>query len=208
MRNMQKMTKFISLSLIVALLLTPFSSCKTSAESNVDYTDEDVEELANVLEAIFEESVVYSDDGNFFGLDQDVLNDKVLNTEYAEIIDEFEEQDLIVDKSLTVIPNNREKLIIDKNFDEDVFTINVKRKENPKWTAARDKCFYAKMKDAYGPAAFTAIYTYLKNKDWTNAAKRLLKLGVKGSVPGLAATLMWSIASCGDVASKKHKRWL
>lgn len=114
MRNMQKMTKFISLSLIVALLLTPFSSCKTSAESNVDYTDEDVEELANVLEAIFEECVVYSDDGNFFGLDQDVLNDKVLNTEYAEIIDEFEEQDLIVDKSLTVIPNNREKLIIDK----------------------------------------------------------------------------------------------
>lgn len=38
----------------------------------------------------------------------------MLNTEYAEIIDEFEEQDLIVDKSLTVIPNNREKLIIDK----------------------------------------------------------------------------------------------
>ena len=64
------------------------------------------------------------------------------------------------------------------------------------------------MKDAYGPAAFTAIWTYLKNSDWTNAAKKLLKLGVKGSVPGIVASMMWNIASCGDVASKKHKRYL
>ena len=64
------------------------------------------------------------------------------------------------------------------------------------------------MKDSYGSAAFSAIYTYLKNKDWTNAAKKLLKLGVKGSVPGLVATMMWNIAHCGDVASKKHKCYL
>lgn len=148
-----------------------------------------------------------------------MLNEKVLNTEYAGIIDEFEEQDLLVHTSLItdtpkgseklIINKNSKELIIDKNYDNDMFTINsIKRKENPKWTAARDKCFYDNMKHAYGPAAFSAIYTYLKNKDWTNAAKKLLKLGIRGSVPGFVATMMWNIAYCGDVASKKHKRWL
>lgn len=194
---MKKMSKIISLSLVFTLLLTSINLSKTSAEANLDYTEEDVEELANVLEAIFEESIVYNDD-DFVGFKQDVLNNEVLNTEYAEIIDELEEQDLII--------NNNDKLLIDNNYDIGISAIG--KKENPKWTKARDNCFYEKMKDSYGPAALNTIWLYIKNKDWTNAAKKLLKLGVKGNVAGIVTNMMWSIASCGDVASKKHKRYL
>lgn len=191
---MKNLLKLVSLSLVCSILLMNFNfsliSSKASAKSTQDYSEKEVEELANELESVFEGSMIYDDDGEVIGVDSEIVKRNVSNTKYAYLLDDLEGQG-----------------IIEKDNNSNIVTPEL-LKTNPKWTEASNKCIKSKIKDTYGPTALTAIWEAGKDGNWKKGAKKLLKLGIKGSVPGLVASLTWFSVSCGDEASKKYDKYL
>lgn len=203
-----KTFKLVSLSLIFFLILTsvgtPLFNNKVSAESNEEYTEKDVEELAGFLEILFgedgEKYLEYNDYGDFIGIKQEVLEEKGLsNQQHKKLINELEKQNLITSNKVELSSDNNISLA-SKN--------PVGKKYNPKWVKVRDDCLVNELKTAYGPAAFTAIYKYIKEEAWTKAAKKLLKLGIKGIVPGLISDFLWTVGLCADQANKKYEPFI
>lgn len=189
---MKGISKVISLSLIFSLLLTSLSISKASAESiNLDYSEEDVEELANLLEVLFEESMVYDNNGSPIGFDKEVLNEKVLTTEYSSLIDDFEEQGLIIDSSDEITES-----VMSNEFE-------VMAKSRSKRDLFLDKCIAGKLNDSYGVAAVSVIITAIHQKQWKIAANRLIRMGVKAAPPVIIANLGWILGSCIYAADKK-----
>lgn len=190
---MKSIVKIISLSLVFSLILTTFSWSQTSAESNLTYTEEDVEELANVLEVLFDTGVVYDYDGNIIGFDEEIIEREILDTQYSFLVDDIKELGLIVDNP----PNNKTELTENYTNYNQVVPFKTKR------DAFIDQCILDKLNDSYGIAAATAIITAIKNKQWTNAAKRLIKLGIKSAPTVIIANLGWILGSCIYAADKK-----
>lgn len=190
---MKSIVKIISLSLVFSLILTTFSWSQTSAESNLTYTEEDVEELANVLEVLFDTGVVYDYDGNIIGFDEEIIEREILDTQYSFLVDDIKELGLIVDNP----PNNKTELTENYTNYNQVVPFKTKR------DAFIDQCILNKLNDSYGIAAATAIITAIKNKQWTNAAKRLIKLGIKSAPTVIIANLGWILGSCIYAADKK-----
>lgn len=191
--TLKNLSKVISLGLIFSLLLTTFSfsSSKASAESDQAYTEEDVEELANLLEVLFEEGIVYDYSGSPIGFNKEVLDEKVLTTEYSYLINEFEEEGLIIDTSAQ-----------EKRFSE-TLVINEIELARSKRDKFLDQCVAKKLNDSYGIAAATGIVKAIRGKQYTKAAKKILALGVKGTIPGIIGTLGWILGSCIYEADKK-----
>src|SRR5690625_55524 len=85
-----------------------------------------VEDLAKVLEVLFDKSIVYDNDGNPIGFEKELS----ILPEYRYIIDELEEEGLLIDEVNQVPPEITPFLI----------------KQNPKWAAAKEACFRREVK--------------------------------------------------------------
>ena len=81
-------------------------------------------------------------------------------------------------------------------------------KDNPAWVSAYNKCVGRELKKSFGPIAVTTLYEALRNKQYTKAAKKLIKLGVKGSLPGFVISLAFISNGCNAEATKKHYKWV
>lgn len=178
----------IAMLVISAMNLSMLNSKVSAGSEEVYFTDADVEELAEVLELLFDQSTI-TEDGVIVNYNEDLLHNK-LGLEYPGIA-RFVENSNPGDITTMYIPYEP-----------------IGKKQNPKWTAESNKCVLNKLNDSYGPAAATAILDAIMNKNWTKGAKKLLQLGIKGTIPGIAANLLWIAASCGDQASKKYPRYI
>ncbi|GAQ18534.1 hypothetical protein OPHB3_2475 [Oceanobacillus picturae] len=200
---MNRFLRFVSFSLVVALLITTINttilSSKVAAATvtttdNGDYTQEDVEELAGVLEILFEKGIIYDENGAEIGYDKEIIKEELSGTEYSSWIDEIEEEGLLFNSD-----------------NENYFTHNELKNNNnsPKLMAAGkskrdaylDKCITAKLSESFGPVAITAIVHSIRKKSFIKAAKQLLKMGIKSG--GIAISLGWMLSSCIRSADKK-----
>lgn len=193
--------RFVSFSLVVALLLTTINTTILSSKveavvnDNYDYTEEDVEELAGVLEVIFEKGIIYDENGSEIGYDKEIINEELSGTEYSDLIDDFEEKGLFLNS------DNKNYFSYDEleNFGDVLPMVQASGKS--KRDAYIDNCLVGKLSDSFGVGAITTVVEAIRQKSFIKAAKELLKVGVKGG--GIVITLGWMLTSCIASADKK-----
>lgn len=183
----------ISITLVVSFILTSLNVQHIKAQKvDNNYNEKEVQELAAVLELIYDKSAIYDGESEIIGFNKKILENGLKDLpEYNYLIDEFEEGNLLIQTNQS---------------SSEFSTFAYKR--NPKWQQANNKCISRELKSAFGPAAATAIINAVKNKAWKKAAKKLLKLGIKSSLPGLMGTLGYISVKCGEEANMKHKPFL
>ncbi|MGX4667806.1 hypothetical protein JNUCC74_01055 [Cerasibacillus sp. JNUCC 74] len=187
------MRKLFLSFIVFALLITNFSIPVNASEANV-YDEKEVEELANVLEILFDKSIVYGIDGGPVGYSRGILEKELSKfPEYIYLIDELEKEGVLID---------------DNRLNQSSIQIRSLRRENPKWVNYSERCIRKGLSNAFGPAAITGVWEAIRDGNFKKGAKKLLKLGVKGSIPGIMATAMWEVNKCNSKANKKYKRWL
>lgn len=198
---MKRAQKAISISLVFALLLTGlnFSLFSSQASAQSTQLDEEVEELAKDLEAIFGDSIIYDESGEAVGFDPFIIKKNIADSEYAYLADEISD---------AVLNYNQTQTIESYDVTDFVITPMAAKKRNPKWTEAQNQCIIDSLKANFGAAAVSGILNAIKQGKWGDAAKKLIKFGVKGSVPGLMISLAVTAADCGDKASKKYPRYI
>jgi hypothetical protein len=179
---------------VFALLITSFSIPVNASEANAVYDEKEVERLANVLEILFDKSMVYDINGEPVGYSKGILEKELSKfPEYLYLIGDLEKEGVILD---------------DNRLNQSSIQIRSLRRENPKWVNYSERCFRKGLNNAYGPAAITGVWEAIKKGNFKKGAKKLLKLGVKGSLPGIMATVIWEYNKCNTKANKKYKRWL
>lgn len=192
--------KFVSFSLVFTLLLTSInvsvSSGKVAAATNKNgnYTEDDVDELANVLEVFFEKGVIYDEDGTPKGYDRDILKKELSESEYSSLIDYLEDENVLFDS------DNESNFTYEELDFSDLPKLRAAGK-TPK-EAYVDNCIVDELNNAFGLAAVTGVVQAIKEKSFKKAAKKLLKSGVKGV--GVPVTLGWILSTCLVKADKKY----
>lgn len=165
---MKKIAIF-TLSLILLISAIPIT---TNASSNVS----NEEELAKVLEFMFEEAIVKDYAG------------KPLSIDFKKIEDEFGQVPEL--ESL--------KKEVEQSNDQITIMINP---SGPDGTAGEiNRCIYNKIanewKGAIGASAMAAGIQAVAEKDYLKGAKLLIKGGAKGSAYGIAGSLAWWYVTC------------
>ncbi|MGM0943134.1 MAG: hypothetical protein ACQEWU_19570, partial [Bacillota bacterium] len=154
------------------------------------YDEKEVENLAKVLEILFDKSIVYDNNGTPIGFNKNIVETELSKMpDYNYIIDELEKERLLIEDKISLSPMRLLKV-------------------NPKWAAAKEACFRKEIKKQYGGAALTSAVDMILNGKWKDGAKKLLKLGVRGSIPGIFVTIGLTNGKCGEKASKKYKHYL
>ncbi|EFS17327.1 conserved hypothetical protein [Staphylococcus capitis C87] len=67
----------------------------------------------------------------------------------------------------------------------------------------RNGCLYNKIPEILGVSATGTLIDAMTTGSWQKAAKIILKLGSKGTVVGLAASLTWTYGECSRYANSK-----
>lgn len=189
---MNLLSRVVSLSLVFSLVVTfSLGQTQVSAESDLTYTQDDVEELANVLELLFDKGQILDHNGDWIGFDEDILEQELLDTDYSFLVDDLKEQGMIIDDA------------INSEIESNIKSTNYSPMAKSPRDAFLDRCVLQKLNDSYGVAATTAIVNAIKNKQWTKAATRLIRLGVRAAPPVIIANLGWIITSCLHEANKR-----
>lgn len=172
--------KSFMLMIVFTLVMLQFSGIASATQANVSLTDEEkeIEELAEKLEFMFEEAIISDGEGGVT-LDFDKIEEKYgssqdlealkIEVESTDITCEVDEGDLVTTAAA-------------KGSDAVNKCMNDKIKNN--W------------KDFIGVAAFATAIDYAISGDYTSAAKKLVKAGVRGNVVSIAGTLAWYFSSC------------
>lgn len=177
------MKKFWLSSLAFVLFFTAFAGFGSASEiPEVDYTEEEVEELANQLEVFYKDVAIKDENGYVVGIDFDKFEE-----EFGSIPG-FEESlivnDVTFDKNLTVEPSI--------GVMASMPTPTEKRKIND--------CVNNKIKTAYkeyfSVSALATVFTLLYDGNFKAGATKLIKMGVKANVFTLAAQLLYWHGSC------------
>lgn len=182
----------ISVSVLTfAFLTSPIAAVANAKEINQveqqeQQEEKQIEEFAEILKFVWEEASIKDDKGEIIGFDIE----KIENT-YGP--SSSEDQEALED----IINFNLEN---EKSSDETYNNIKDNSGLITTYTAAVDKCVNKEVADYFGsflgPAAFTAILQLMYNGDYTEAAKKLIKIGVKGNVLSIAGTLSYILVSC------------
>ncbi|MEK4630544.1 hypothetical protein MKZ17_20395 [Solibacillus sp. FSL R7-0682] len=155
---------FSIFSLVLIISSFAFAAPNANAEGN---DEELVNELAEALQFAFEEAALYDLAGNVIGLDTDKIAEK-----FGDSVD-------------TALLKDINKLNAKQNV--------LKDEMITPFTAKVDACINTLIMENYGwmlgTSALTIIYDYLKAGEFTKAAGYLVKIGFKGSVPGIAVNL-------------------
>lgn len=234
-QNLTKLFAYLVASaLMLTMCLSPYAAVQARAEENpnteiddltpeeiaeleaeidaVELTPEEekkVDELAKDLEFISEETAIRDEDGDIIGFDQETLEKEYKdNPEYEAIKNELE----------NVVLVECDDEYIDEDIDEGggFSTLAKSKKENPKWRAASNSCIKSQLKANYGLWAFTGLATgvidAMNRGAYKTAATKMvksaIKLGIKANAVGIAINLLYIVGHCGDVASKKYKKWI
>lgn len=177
----------------------------TNAQTNnsTDFTEAEVTDLAEKLEFIYEEATIKDEEGRPISIDVDKVEAKYGPSSELSAIREMQEaretsQNLNKDNEITTgepfdiglpfNPINNEKDF--KNL-EDPITVQ---------TEAVDNCIQDKIVDEWNAtfsiAGWTTFFTWIYDGQYDKAAKKLLRVGVKGNLAGIGATIMYFYTSC------------
>lgn len=166
------------MTLVFALFASGFSGLAQAQEikkENKQITEEDrqVAELAEQLKFIFEEASIKDKSGQVVDIDINMIENKYGKTEELELLRQE------IQKSKT------------NSMYEDPF-----KQETPAVDRCIERKIIANYREVLNVAFISTIIVNIKNKEYEYAAKKMLKLGVKGSLPGLIAQLSWYLGSC------------
>ncbi|PVE70260.1 hypothetical protein [Priestia megaterium] len=169
--------------------------------------EEQAEELAKDLKSIDENVSIRDADGDIIGFDEDALEKEYSdNSEYEVIKQQLD--------NVVLVECNFEDIGEDTNSEGSFSTLA--KKENPKWRAASNSCLKSQLTANYGLWSITGFATgvieLVNKKAYKQAAlkmvKSAVKLGIKANAASMAINLLYIGGHCGEVASKKYKKWI
>ena len=169
---MKSLKSLSILAMTFVLFLTSFSSIANAMEANDEQVnDEQVAELAEKLEFIFEKATIKDKQGNVIDLDVDMIEEKFGVSPETEQL--------------------REQIIAFKTPTTDSIST---------FSASVDRCVENKIITGYGDlisgAIIGAIIDDIASENYLSAAKRLLKMGVRGTPIGIAGSLAGMLLTC------------
>ncbi|WP_413381432.1 hypothetical protein [Alkalihalobacillus sp. 1P02AB] len=179
------------------LLVYPFILTPISVQAQLNEEEKLVEELADALEFMFEEAIIFDANGNPIGMNFDKLEEKFGDSsELRELKYELEvTNEVLIDQPLI----NKQKFSIQSR---NCKPNDVRCITNTPRSAAVDRCIGKGLSDFFGlgiAAGIGAAIDLLWEDKWGMAARELIKIGVKGSVLGIAAQVSWITVTCiGD----------
>jgi|SRR5699024_1757430 len=149
------LSKFVLLSMIFTLLLMSvelsLSSGKVAAaevNKGNNYTEDDVEELATVLEVFFDKGIIYDENGIEKSYDRELLNKELSDTKYSDIISEFEDEGLLYDSDA------EGNFTYEKLDLSNLPTLWAAQTPREKYV---DQCIVSELNDAFGLGAVTVL---------------------------------------------------
>lgn len=192
MRNNKIWIKIFATLMVVVFFIGTMGTKTIAKESNVGYTDEDVELLAKSLELIYETGQV-TEGNKILGFNKEKFEEELKENEnYKEIISGLEEEGLFAEVTKPTIST---------------FAVACDwylMKEKPAYTAAQNKCIADGLKANYGPITVTSsIANLIFDKEFTLAAKKILELGIKSNLAGVIVTLSIILVSCNIEMEEK-----
>ncbi|WML31733.1 hypothetical protein RCG24_07735 [Neobacillus sp. OS1-32] len=175
-----KMKKRLKTILLITFVLTLFGSSFSTiarAEEISRAEENQIQEMAEQLEFIFEDAAIKDSNGNLLTLDFKMIEDNFGSSPELEQL----KQDMSLMQS-RLIPTKGDKSIISP------MDIKV------------DRCIEKKIKNGIGEIlsvnAIASIVTYIVDGQYKLAAKKLIKLGVKGNAIAIGAQLSYYLIKC------------
>lgn len=163
--------KIFSLLVVFALFMATLSGVVGAEEVN-EPDEKEVKELAGQLEFVYEEALIFDEEGTFIGFDLEKIEEKygsTLGLEQVSVGNELNSEQLGEP------------------------TIGIQ-------SAAVDRCILNKIKSTYGDvfevSTYTTIIDYITAGKYTSAAKKILSVGVRGNAVVIAGTLTAYFFSC------------
>lgn len=167
--------KILTLSLIITLFGTSFSSIVTAEETEFISPEEaiEIEQMAEQLQFIFEEATTI----DRFGVAQ--LDFQMIETEYG---------------STDLLTYFKQELVGDR-----LRSTSGLHPINPDGVAL-DRCINKKIVNAYKEVLTVlttgTIITYITSRQYMKAASLLIKIGIRGNITGIAAQLSYYFFTC------------
>lgn len=180
--------KFLFLSMIFALVFSSFTSVASANEAK------EVENLAEQLEFLFEEAAVKDNFNNIVDFDIEKLERKYgTSPELKELESVIYSQYVQPKRKLVVSPVVKNDNLITPNHhipEPDEFDYCLQRKITKNF------------KEVFSVNAIATIVSLIHEKQYTKAAGKLIKMGVKGNVFALAGQIAWYWGQCAIEVSK------
>ncbi|NMH70517.1 hypothetical protein HF072_17190 [Bacillus sp. RO3] len=172
-------------------LLTAGFSSSVSAHEISKSEEEQILELAEQLEFIFEEASVLDENGNIVDFNYTMIEEQYGST-FARGLEEEVSPIFVADH--TDIP-------LDVPMKQVMTAASVPNKDKI------EACFQSKVRKAYKETlsitALNSLYNYAQAKDYTSLSKKLFKIGIKGNVPAIAIQLLLYKGQC----TYKYNGW-
>lgn len=177
---------FITSVFVLSLFVSPLGQVASAKNLENELDEELVTDVAEKLEFIWEEASIKDKTGKIIGFDLEKIE-----SEYGA--SNSEDQQFIDLINAFNAENNNSKL--------GNYKVNLGSNGGISLLSGDlDGCLNKKISDYFGsflaPAALAAIYQLLWDGEYTEAAKRLIKLGVKGNVFAIAGSLSVMFATC------------
>lgn len=172
--------KLLSITLVFGLITVFFIPANAGAQTFSNSTDEEVEELAEVLKFIFEEATIKDQKGNPIDLD-------------IELIEEEFGPSSELEKLKKTIAQEQPLLACEKNSAH-ITTFSIL--DNNKYIECVADKLGSWAGDFVPTTLIASVLEYINDGDYLNAAKKISKAGIKGSVWGIAGTLGWIVIEC------------
>lgn len=159
------------LTLALTLFTSSFSSIAKAQKTN-NREKKEVVEMAKQLQFVFEKAAIKNKNGDLIGLDINMIEENYGSSpELKELKQEM----------ATNLNTGNGRM---------VSTMDAKV----------DACINKKIKNGIGEflsvSAITSVITYIVDKQYTLAAAKLIKLGVKGNAVSIAAQLAYYMMKC------------
>ncbi|QPR66904.1 hypothetical protein I6G82_16680 [Lysinibacillus macroides] len=181
-----KFSKYLA-SIVVSVLtftlvVSPIAQVVKAEEIIKEQEEQEIQEFAEQLKFVWEEASIKDESGKIIGFDIEKMENTYGQSEDPEALEAIVNFNLENEKTSNENFNNsKDGLIVT-------------------YTAAVDRCVEKEIGNYFGsflgPAAWTAVLQLMYKGDYTEAAKKLIKLGIKGNVFVIAGTLGHILVSC------------
>ncbi len=160
-------TKSLIMTIIFTLLLVPISFTHP-VEATYEPSQQEIDQLAQELEFMFEEAAYKNSNGDFVDFNFELLKEKYGSDD--QVILELEE---------LVKPNSS--------------VIQARTAAVDRCIERKIKAAY---KEYFSVTAMVTIVNYIKEKNYKSAAERILKAGVRGNIVGITAQITYWLVTC------------
>lgn len=186
MKKVKNLVSIIVAVMMCAFLVSPIGNVANAKVISNISEEQRIDEVAEQLKFIWEEASVKDEEGKIIGIDIEKIENKY---GAASTIEDQQALEDIINFNLTKGGSISEG-IVDLDQSGQIMPLN----------AAVDACVNSKVAEYFGtflsPAAFTVLFQMLHRGEYTDAAKHLIKFGVKGNVFVIAGSLTSILWHC------------